>query len=95
MERKGFNVLKRQVLEIMVDGVKRASPQIGALIAGSRRTNTCDVLKRLYDNGLLERERLPQTKPGRPTFQYVIHARGLERLEYWKEKPRRKRKAKE
>jgi predicted transcriptional regulator len=97
MERKGFNVLKREVLEIMKDENSHTSPQIRSMIPGSQRTNVCDVLKRLYDNGLVKRERLPQTRPGRPTFEYVIHARGLGRLEYWKEKekPRRKRKAKQ
>jgi DNA-binding PadR family transcriptional regulator len=94
MERKGFNVLKREVLEIMKDGKSHTSPQVRPMILGSQRTNICDCLKRLYDNGLLEREKLPQTTPGRPTFQYIIHVRGLERLEYWKEKekPRRKRR---
>jgi DNA-binding PadR family transcriptional regulator len=97
MERKGFNVLKHEVLDVMKDGKSHTSPQVRSMVLGSQRTNICDCLKRLYDNGLLEREKLPQTTPGRPTFQYIIHARGLNRLAYWKEKekPRRKRKAKE
>ena len=86
--------MKHEVLDVMKDGKSHTSPQVRSMVLGSQRTNICDCLKRLYDNGLLERGKLPQTTPGRPTFQYIIHVRGLERLEYWKEKekPRRKRR---
>jgi predicted transcriptional regulator len=103
MQSKGFNVLKRQILEIIKERRICTSVQIGSVV-GSRRTNTCDCLKRLYDNGLVSREELPRPKRvGRPTFQYAIEPRGLDRLSYWNaqgsdikgsEEPR-KRKVKE
>jgi predicted transcriptional regulator len=83
MERRQFNVLKHEILEILKDGSSHTSSQISSKV-NSQKTNTCDAMLRLLDQGLVTREPLLQNRVGRPRFEYKVSPRGLGRLEYLK-----------
>ena len=90
------NLLKREILEYLA----AHSPAIGWDIikgVGKESHNVRNALLRLRRNNLVGREKIRGGPRNRMVFQYTITEKGKKRLSFYqeKEKPRRKRKAKE
>jgi len=80
---RAFNVLKKEILELLLKkGRSTTSKQVAASL-DTPLTNASDCLLRLKKQNLVDREPITKGRRGRPRYRYAISSRGRERLKFW------------
>ena len=82
MERKTWNQLKREILELLKGRVNITSRDV-AMALNCDVHNSAMCLYRLFRQRLVTREPMPIGIWRKPPYQYNVTSRGLARLEYY------------